>query len=246
MYCTLTIILLQPVRGSMRRRLILCCSLASRMACSLITGTLPGVRSVYGRGLRTACLAGRLAPKSINSVGLPKALQLATSALDDTFLRETPHQLPPGAPFTVLGIETSCDDTGVAIVRSDGNILGEALASQAELHEVWGGVHPSTARDAHAEALDRVVAAALSRAGMSSVAEVDVIAVTVGPGLEICLRVGCDGAKALAIAHDKPFVGVHHLEAHVLMARLGDGDGKAPPVRTLFHHAACNVMQHVM
>ena len=85
----------------------------------------------------------------------------------------------------------SCDDTGVAVVRSDGTILGEALASQAELHEEWGGVMPSVARDAHAEALERTAAEALDRAGMSSAAEVDAIAVTVGPGLEICLRVGC-------------------------------------------------------
>ena len=64
---------------------------------------------------------------------------------------------------------------------------------------------------------------------MRSVDEVDAVAVTVGPGLEICLRVGCEGAKALALAHGKPFVGVHHLEAHVLMARLGSG-GSAPDV----------------
>ena len=63
-------------------------------------------------------------------------------------------------PFTVLGIETSCDDTGVAIVRSDGTILGEAVASQAALHEVYGGVMPSVARDAHVEALDRTIALA--------------------------------------------------------------------------------------
>ena len=64
----------------------------------------------------------------------------------------------------MLGIETSCDDTGVAIVTSEGEILGEALASQAALHEEWGGVVPGIARDAHAEALDRVVAQALERA----------------------------------------------------------------------------------
>ncbi len=125
-----------------------------------------------------------------------------------------------GAPFTVLGIETSCDDTGVAVVRSDGTILGEALASQAALHEEWGGVVPGIARDAHTAALDNTVAEALARAGMASAAEVDAVAVTVGPGLEICLRVGCEGAKALAVRHGKPFVGVHHLEAHVLMSRL--------------------------
>jgi N6-L-threonylcarbamoyladenine synthase len=181
------------------------------------------------------------------NVGLPKSVasDFSTKA---NFLR--PATLPPnlaaaadgastengGArrPFTVLGIETSCDDTGVAIVTDDGEILGEALASQAALHEEFGGVVPGIARDAHAEALDRVVAEALSRANMSSVAEVDAIGVTVGPGLEICLRVGTEGAKALAAAHDKPFVGVHHLEAHVLMARLAAGAEAVPfPFLTL-------------
>ena len=134
----------------------------------------------------------------------------------------------------MLGIETSCDDTGWAIVTSEGEILGEALASQAALHEEWGGVVPGIARDAHAEALDRVVAQALERANMGSVDEVDAVGVTVGPGLEICLRVGTEGAKALAAAHSKPFVGVHHLEAHVLMARLAAGRQAVPfPFLTL-------------
>ena len=137
-------------------------------------------------------------------------------AADEHFLRVSTRGPPVGRPFTVLGIETSCDDTGVAIVSSDGRILGEALASQAALHEEWGGVKPAVARDG-------VVGEAIERAGLATVADVDAIAVTVGPGLEICLRVGCEGAKALALAHDKPFVGVHHLEAHILMSRLAVG-----------------------
>ncbi|CAM9762306.1 unnamed protein product [Heterosigma akashiwo] len=117
-------------------------------------------------------------------------------------------------PFTVLGIETSCDDTGAAVVRSDGRILGEALASQAKIHAEWGGVVPGLAMKSHQQEIDRVVAAALARAGLASAAEVDAVAVTAGPGLEICLRVGCEAAKALALEHGKPFVAVHHLEAH--------------------------------
>jgi hypothetical protein len=136
-------------------------------------------------------------------------------------------------PFTVLGIETSCDDTGVAVVRSDGTILGEALASQAELHEAWGGVVPGLARDAHVAALGNTIHLALARAGIPSAAHVNAIAVTVGPGLEICLRVGAEEAKRLAIAHDKPFVAVHHLEAHVLMARLACTPPPAFPFLTL-------------
>jgi len=132
--------------------------------------------------------------------------------------------------FTVLGIESSCDDTGAAVVRSDGLILGESLASQHAIHEEFGGVVPALAKAAHESQIDRVVTEALSRAGLSSVADVDGIGVTVGPGLEICLRVGCEKARGMAMEHGKVFVGVHHLEAHILMARLpfeggGDGDG---------------------
>lgn len=123
-------------------------------------------------------------------------------------------------PFIVLGIESSCDDTGAAVVRSDGVILGESLASQNEIHEEWGGIVPGLAKNAHEEKIDLVIQEAISRAGLKSVAEVDAIGVTVGPGLEICLRVGCNKARDLAMEHMKPFVGIHHLEAHILMARL--------------------------
>ena len=173
-----------------------------------------------------SCSAAKKQPKAASraGVGLGKSVQRGmSSASDVAFLRESARVPAAGAPFTVLGIETSCDDTGVAVVSSDGNILGEALASQAALHEEWGGVVPGLARDAHVEALDRTIDEALARAGMTTAAEVDAVAVTVGPGLEICLRVGTEGAKALALKHDKPFVGVHHLEAHVLMARLAVG-----------------------
>ena len=124
-------------------------------------------------------------------------------------------------PFTVLGIESSCDDTGAAIIRSDGVILGEALASQQDIHEEWGGVVPGLARDAHIEKIDVVIEEALQKANMT-IQEVDAIGVTVGPGLAICLRVGCNKARELAMQYQKPFVGIHHLEAHILMARLPD------------------------
>lgn len=120
--------------------------------------------------------------------------------------------------FTVLGIETSCDDTGAAVVRSDGAILGEALASQHEIHESYGGVVPGLARDAHERNLGAVVEAALKQAGMAA-RDVDAVAVTVGPGLEICLRVGAAFARAFALKYTKPFVAVHHLEAHCLLVR---------------------------
>lgn len=128
-------------------------------------------------------------------------------------------------PFLVLGIESSCDDTGAAILSSDGKILGEALAKQNEIHQEWGGVVPGLARDAHVSNIESVVEAALTEAKLKSIDEVDAIAVTVGPGLEICLRVGCEKAYELADTFNKPFVGVHHLEAHILMARLPSQEG---------------------
>jgi N6-L-threonylcarbamoyladenine synthase len=154
--------------------------------------------------------------------GLPKAVDRGQYA---TVYQPRPFTARSGGvdcrhTFTVLGIESSCDDTGAAIVRSDGSILGEGLASQDEIHAPWGGVVPGLARDAHEAQIDAVVATALRQANLTSVAQVDAIAVTVGPGLEICLRVGATKARTLARDYGKPFVGVHHLEAHILMAGL--------------------------
>ena len=112
------------------------------------------------------------------------------------------------------------NSSAAAVVRSDGVILGESLASQNEIHEEWGGIVPGLAKTAHEEKIDSVIDEALKNAGLSSVAEVDAIGVTIGPGLEICLRVGCNKARELAMTYQKPFVGIHHLEAHILMARL--------------------------
>ncbi len=106
-----------------------------------------------------------------------------------------------------------------AIIRSDGIILGESLASQHAIHERFGGVVPGLAKSAHEENIDKVIQSALLNAHMS-IEDVDAIGVTVGPGLEICLRVGCNKGRELAMKYKKPFVGVHHLEAHILMARL--------------------------
>jgi tRNA threonylcarbamoyl adenosine modification protein TsaD len=162
----------------------------------------------------------------IEQKGLPKAVdrgQFATTYRPswDGHSFQALSGLPPNLEnFTVLGIESSCDDTGAAVVRSDGTILGEALASQSHIHGKWGGVVPGLAKEAHEAVIDGIVQEALEAAGMTSAADVDAIGVTVGPGLEICLRVGATKARALAVEHQKPFVGVHHLEAHILMARL--------------------------
>ncbi|KAK9840044.1 hypothetical protein WJX74_002536 [Apatococcus lobatus] len=119
----------------------------------------------------------------------------------------------------ILGIESSCDDTGAAVISSHGRVLGEALAGQADLHAPWGGVVPSLAREAHQAAIDRVVEDTLVSAG-KGMQDLDAVAVTVGPGLSMCLKVGVVKARGLAAKHGLPLVKVHHMEAHALVSRL--------------------------
>lgn len=107
----------------------------------------------------------------------------------------------------MLGIETSCDDTAAAVVHSNGTILGESKRTQDELHAKWGGVVPGLARDAHQEAIEEVVEEALRLAKLSP-KDVDAVAVTMGPGLEICLRVGFKKARDIALSFQRPFVSV--------------------------------------
>ncbi|CAB5216337.1 uncharacterized protein OCT59_025580 [Rhizophagus irregularis] len=123
-------------------------------------------------------------------------------------------------PFTVLGIETSCDDTGVAIVNSDRQIISEAIHLQQQLHEPYGGIVPNLAMSSHQQYLPLVIREALDKANMDIAKDIDVIAVTRGPGLPACLGNGLSAGKALAAALCKPLIGVHHMEAHALTARL--------------------------
>lgn len=96
---------------------------------------------------------------------------------------------PPRQPSgLVLGIESSCDDTGVAVVSTSGRVLGESLATQADIHAAWGGVVPKLAQEAHEAAIDGCVEAALASAGVTP-DQLDAVAVTIGPGLSLCLRV---------------------------------------------------------
>lgn len=126
----------------------------------------------------------------------------------------------------LLGIETSCDETAAAIVERDadghGRILSNVVRSQLDEHAAYGGVVPELAARAHVEHLDRIIAQACADAGMT-LAEVDGIAATAGPGLIGGVLVGLTTGKALAAALDKPLVAVNHLEGHALTARLTDG-----------------------
>ncbi len=119
----------------------------------------------------------------------------------------------------VLGIESSCDETAVALVRADGQVLAERIASQDAEHRPFGGVVPELAARAHAERLAPMLKAVLLEAGVA-IADVDAIAATAGPGLVGGVMVGLVTGKALAFAADKPLYGINHLEGHALSPRL--------------------------
>ncbi|KAK2526106.1 Osgepl1 [Columba guinea] len=119
----------------------------------------------------------------------------------------------------VLGIETSCDDTGAAVVDDAGNILGEALHSQKNVHLQAGGIIPVVAQQLHRDNIERVVKEALHVSGVS-VRELAAIATTVKPGLALSLGVGLQYSLNLVKEHQKPFIPIHHMEAHALTVRL--------------------------
>jgi N6-L-threonylcarbamoyladenine synthase len=121
----------------------------------------------------------------------------------------------------VLGIETSCDETGVGIVRGH-TLLADAVASSVEEHARFGGVVPEVASRAHLEAMVPTIQRACATAGVS-LGDVDAIAVTAGPGLAGALLVGVAAAKSLALGLDKPLYGVNHLAAHVAVDQLEHG-----------------------
>ncbi|WP_207765769.1 tRNA (adenosine(37)-N6)-threonylcarbamoyltransferase complex transferase subunit TsaD [Pleomorphomonas carboxyditropha] len=128
--------------------------------------------------------------------------------------------------MVVLGLESSCDETAAAVVRrradGSGEILSNVVFSQIEEHAAFGGVVPEIAARAHVEVMDGLVEAALAEAGLS-LADVDAVAATAGPGLIGGVLVGLTTAKALAYAAKKPLVAVNHLEGHALTARLTHG-----------------------
>ncbi|MFP4482676.1 MAG: tRNA (adenosine(37)-N6)-threonylcarbamoyltransferase complex transferase subunit TsaD [Thermovirgaceae bacterium] len=119
--------------------------------------------------------------------------------------------------FLTLGIETSCDDTGVALLEGERNVLNAALASQVEDHARWGGVIPELASRKHQEVLLPLLDGVLEEAGLNlpHQRKPDLVAVTFGPGLMGSLLVGVMAAKALAQAWDIPIVGVNHIEGHM-------------------------------
>jgi N6-L-threonylcarbamoyladenine synthase len=131
----------------------------------------------------------------------------------------------------VLGIETSCDETGIGIVRGT-TLLADAVASSVEAHARFGGVVPEVASRAHVEAMVPTMRRALDTAGVS-LSDVDAIAVTAGPGLAGALLVGVAAAKGYAMAAEKPVYGVNHLAAHVAVDTLEHGAFTEPVIALL-------------
>ncbi|BBG97401.1 glycoprotease 1, partial [Prunus dulcis] len=127
----------------------------------------------------------------------------------------------PQDDLVVLGIETSCDDTAAAVVRGNGEIVSQVVSSQADLLAQYGGVAPKMAEEAHLQVIDQVVQEALDKAKLTE-RNLSAIAVTIGPGLGLCLRVGVRKARKIAGSFNLPIIGVHHMEAHALVARLHD------------------------
>ena len=141
----------------------------------------------------------------------------------------------------VLGIESSCDETAAALVREDRVIVSQRIASQDEAHRPYGGVVPEIAARAHAEILTPLIAATLEDAGMT-LADVDAIAATAGPGLIGGVMVGLVTAKALAMASDKPLIAINHLEGHALSPRLADESLAFPYLLLLASGGHCQLL----
>jgi N6-L-threonylcarbamoyladenine synthase len=141
----------------------------------------------------------------------------------------------------VLGLESSCDETAVAVVGADRRVLSRRVASQDDAHRPYGGVVPEIAARAHVEVLAPMVEAALEEAGVT-LGEVDAIAATAGPGLIGGVMVGLVTGKALALAANKPLIAVNHLEGHALSPRLVDAGLDFPYLLLLVSGGHCQLL----
>jgi N6-L-threonylcarbamoyladenine synthase len=141
----------------------------------------------------------------------------------------------------VLGIESSCDETAVALVTSERRILAQRIASQEAEHAPYGGVVPEIAARAHAQRLAPMLEAVMDDAGLT-LDQVDAIAATAGPGLIGGVMVGLVSGKALAMAADKPLIAVNHLEGHALSPRLADPALEFPYLLLLVSGGHCQIL----
>lgn len=146
-----------------------------------------------------------------------------------------------GWAMLILGLESSCDETAAALVTDDGRVLAHRLLGQEAAHAPFGGVVPEIAARAHVEAMEPLVAAAFADAGVT-LADVDAIAATAGPGLIGGVMVGLVTGKALAHAAGKPLIAVNHLEGHALSPRLSDRELVYPYLLLLVSGGHCQLL----
>ncbi|MBI2410896.1 MAG: tRNA (adenosine(37)-N6)-threonylcarbamoyltransferase complex transferase subunit TsaD [Candidatus Kerfeldbacteria bacterium] len=128
--------------------------------------------------------------------------------------------------ITILAIDTSCDDTSVAVTQNN-RVLANIVSSQIDVHKEWGGIVPQLARREHEKMIDGCIAVALKRSGVKEMKNVHAIAVTYGPGLAPALEVGVRKAKELAQEFSLPLIAVNHMEGHTLSALLKNRTGKS-------------------
>lgn len=141
----------------------------------------------------------------------------------------------------ILGLESSCDETAVALVTAERQVLAQRIAGQEEAHRPFGGVVPEIAARAHVEVLAPLVAAVLDEAQLT-LDDVDAIAATAGPGLIGGVMVGLVTGKALAFAADKPLIAINHLEGHALSPRLADPALEFPYLLLLTSGGHCQLI----
>ena len=153
--------------------------------------------------------------------------------IKNTLLTKTPVNIGPDSKYDnyIMAIESSCDETACAIVKNGREVLSNVVASQIKTHAQFGGVIPEIAAREHLESINVVIEEAFKQADMTP-EQITAFAGTVGPGLVGCLLVGLNATKTLALVHDKPFVGVNHLNAH-LCANFIDTDLKPPFIALL-------------
>lgn len=153
--------------------------------------------------------------------------------IKNTLFTKTPVSIGPQSGYDnyIMAIESSCDETACSIVKNGREVISNVVASQIKTHEKYGGVIPEIAAREHLESINVVIDQAFKQAGMTP-EQITAFAGTVGPGLVGCLLVGLNAAKTLALVHDKPFIGVNHLNAH-LCANYIDTDLKSPYIALL-------------
>ena len=153
--------------------------------------------------------------------------------IKNTLFTKTPIEIGPESGYDnyIMAIESSCDETACAIVKNGREVISNIVASQIKTHAQYGGVIPEIAAREHLESINVVIDEAFKQADMKP-EQITAFAGTVGPGLVGCLLVGLNATKSLALVHDKPFIGVNHLNAH-LCGNYIDTDLKPPFIALL-------------